>query len=245
MIKQEWLNKGLHWKNKWSQFLPEYEDDSNGVNMYKFTQILNKYLKSDSVIISDAGSSGYVLAQSLELKGNQRYLPDSAQMAMGSGIPMGIGACLANDNKQIIVITGDGSFHSSLSALSTIRYYNLPIIIFVWNNNGYLSINNTCDSFYEGRRFGTDSTNGLFFPKIEKIAETCELNYIRIDKIKDLDSKIQESISLNTPVIVEVICWTNQKIVPGLAMKNGKSCELHDMAPFISDSEMEKEMIKD
>ena len=239
------LNKGLHWKNKWSQFLAEYEDDSDGVNMYKFTEILNKYLKSDSVIVSDAGSSGYVLAQSLELKAEQRYLPDSAQMAMGAGIPMGIGACLANDSKQTMVITGDGSFHSSISALSTITYYNLPIVIFVWNNNGYLSINNTCDSFYEGRRYGTNSTNGLFFPGIEKIAEAYKLKYIKIQNNRDLDSKIQEAISLSAPIIVEVTCWTNQKIVPGLAMKNGKSCELHDMAPFLCDSEMEKEMIKD
>jgi acetolactate synthase-1/2/3 large subunit len=245
MTKQEWLDKGLHWKDKWSQFLPEYEDDSDGINMYKFTEILNKYLKSDSVILSDAGSCGYVLAQSLKLKDNQRYLPDSAQMAMGAAIPMGIGACLANDNKQVIVITGDGSFQSSLSALSTITYYRLPIIIIVWNNNGYLSINNTCDSFYDGRRFGTDSTNGLFFPEIKKIAELCELDYIYIQKIEELDLKIQQFISSSRPTIVEVKCWTNQKITPGLAMKNGKSCELHDMAPFISDSEMEKEMIKD
>lgn len=243
-MDKNWLNKGLHWKNKWPQFLSEYENDSAGINMYKFTQILNKYLKSDSVIISDAGSVGYVLAQGLELKENQRYLPDSSQMGMGAW-PMAIGVCLANDRKQTIICTGDGSFNSAIPALSTIVKNNLNIKIFVWNNNGYLSISNTCDAFYNGRRFGTDKTNGLHFPELEKIALTYGLSYFKCDKIIDLDYIIKKTLKFNDSAICEVICDPNQKIVPGLAMKNGKSTALDDMSPYLSDEEYQNETIKD
>src|SRR5690349_4752180 len=111
--KQQWLEKTSRWKNKWSQFLPEYE--KNPINLYKFVEILNKNLKEDSVICGDAGSVGYVLAQSLQLKNNQRFILDSGQMSMGAW-PLGIGVCLARDKKQTIICTGDGSFNFAVPA---------------------------------------------------------------------------------------------------------------------------------
>ncbi len=242
--KQQWLEKVAYWKNKWSQFLPEYENDDSGINLYKFTEILSKNLKDDSVIIADAGSSGYVLVQSLQLKNNQRFVLDSGQMSLGAW-PLGIGVCLARNKKQTIICTGDGSFNFCPHALATIKELELPIVIFVWNNGGYLSIRNTSDSFYNGRRFGTDSSNGLFFPKIIRIAECYGITWRKISTVDNLQYGIESALSLNEPVIVEVICDPNQKIVPGIAMKNGKPTTLDDMAPYISDEEMERETIKD
>jgi acetolactate synthase-1/2/3 large subunit len=242
--RKEWLDKVLHWKNKWSQFLPEYEDDKNGINLYKFTEVLNKHLKDDSVIVSDAGSVGYVLAQSLELKDGQRYLADAGQMAMGAW-PLAIGVCLANNKKQTIVCTGDGSFNFCPHALATIRELDLPIVIFIWNNDGFLSIKNTSDAFYGGRRFGTDSSNGLFFPEIQDIAFAYQIEYLYCRRIEYLNGTIKLALENDKPIIIEIKCDPTQKIVPGLTMKNGKSCELNDMAPFISDEEMILETIED
>lgn len=245
MNKQEWLNTVLRWKNKWTQFPPEIEDDSNGISLYKFVQVLNNHLKDDSVIIADAGSCGYVLSQSLQLKDNQRYLLDSGQMAMGACLGMSIGASFAKNKGEIICIVGDGSFQTCLRELSVIRYHFLPIKIFVWCNNGYLSIRNTSKSFYEGRLFGTDKDNGIFFPDLEKIASCYDMFYNRVDRIVDLDYIIKKSLKSNYPTVVEVICDPNQKITPNLAMKDGKPCELSDLAPFLSEEEYNMEMIKD
>lgn len=244
MNKQQWLEKCFCWKNKWNQFLPEYENDGNGINLYKFVEILNKNLKDDSVIVTDTGSCTYVLSQSLELKKGQRFCQDSGQMSMGAW-SMSIGICLARNKKQTILCVGDGSFNLAVSALTTIKYHSLPIIIFVWNNSGYLSIRNTCDSFYDGRRFGTDSSNGLFFPQISKIAEAYEIKYLYCDKIIKLDDIIKKTLEYNEPILCEIKCDSTQKILPGLAMKNGKSCTLDDMFPFLSEEEYNSETIKD
>ena len=241
--KEQWIKKTLHWKNKWTQFLPEYDDDSNGINIYKFIEILNKNLKEDSVVCGDAGSIGYTLSQSLQLKENQRFILDSGQMGMGAW-PLGIGVCLARDKKQTIICTGDGSFNFCPQALGTIKELKLPIILFIWNNNGYLSIRNTCDAFYNGRKFGTDSSNGLFFPSILRIAKAYEIHYTHIDKIIDLHDRIKACFDINEPIICEIKCDPDQKIIPGTAMKNGKSCALDDMYPFLSKEEYEQETIR-
>lgn len=245
MNKQEWLNKCNHWKNKWPQLgLLEFEDDSRGINLYKFIEVLNKNLEEDSVIVGDAGSSIYVNSQSLQLKGLQRFILDSSQSGMGASIPMSIGVCLARNKKDTIVITGDGSFNTNIQELAVIKYHNLPIKIFVWNNLGYLSIRNTQDAFYGGRRFGTDSKTGLYFPDLCKIAAAYEIGYLKINYNTSLDFVIKQSMKLNEPCIIEVKCDPEQKIQPSLAFKDGKSCPLQQMSPFLSDEEIELEMIK-
>jgi acetolactate synthase-1/2/3 large subunit len=246
MNKQEWLGKCSHWKKIWPQLdLPEFEDDSRGVNLYKFISVLNKNLKEDSCIVSDAGSALYVPSQGLQLNGNQRFILDAGQAGMGAAIPMSVGVSLARNNKKTIVITGDGSFSTNIQELAVIKYHFMDTAIFVWNNSGYLSIKNSQLAFYGGRIFGTDSNNGLFFPDIKKIADSYGLWYDRVDKNIDLDYIIRKSLKFNHPIIVEVICDPDQKIMPSLAFKNGKSCPLNDMSPYISDEQMNLEMIKD
>lgn len=242
--KQEWLAKVKGWKNKWTQFPSEIEDNSNGISLYKIAQVLNQNLENDSVIVAEAGSCGYVLSQGLELKENQRYILDSGQMALGAW-PMAIGVCLARDKKTTILCVGDGSFQTNNSALGTIKYHKLPIVILVWNNSGYLSIRNTAKSFYENRLIGTDSEHGLFFPDLDKIADCYDFRYLFCDKAKYLDETIKFALKYNEPCIVEIKCDPNQKIIPTLAMKDGKSCPLHDLYPFLSEEEMKKEMINE
>ncbi len=245
MNKEEWIEKCLFWKKKWPQLgLPEFEDDSRGINLYKFIEILNQNLKDDSCIVSDAGSATYVTSQGLELKENQRFILDSSQSGMGAWQSC-IGVSLARNNQEVLVITGDGSIMCGIESLAVIRYLNANIKIFVWNNGGYLSIKNSQLAFYGGRIFGTDSNHGLFFPNIEKIANAYEIKYQYIHNIIDLNNKISNIMNLNESCIIEVRCDNEQKIQPALALKNGKSCKLDCMSPFLSDEEIENESIKD
>lgn len=242
--KQQWLNNITHWKKKWPQLgLPEFNDDSRGVNLYKFIEILNNNLKEDSCLVCDAGSSLYAPSQGLQLKGNQRFVLDSTQAGMG-GWQSSIGVCLAR-GKETIVLTGDGSIMTGVESLAVIKYNKLPIKIFIWNNAGYLSIRNSQDAFYGGRRFGTDSKTGLYFPCFKKLAESYELEYLKINNNQDLDLIIKKVMIIDNPCIIEVMCDPDQKIQPSLAYKNGRSCPLQDMSPYISDEDMELEMIKD
>lgn len=244
--KSQWLEKCKYWKNLWKQGdLPEHDNDEFGINLYKFISILNKNLKDDSVIVSDAGSAAYTLGQSLELKNNQRWILDGGEMAMGMALPSSIGVSLARNKGQTIVVTGDGSFQTNIQELATISYHKLPIVLFVWSNDGYLSIRNTQTTFYNGRIFGTDKEHGLFFPDLKKIAEAYELGYIKIDTIKELEDNIDYIMNLDKAIIVEVKCDPNQKIIPTAAMKDGVSQPLHQMWPFLDDETLDKEMIKD
>jgi len=242
---QEWIDKCISWRNKWSIFLDEYKDISKGINIYRFLQELSKYNKPDSITISDAGSAYYTTSQALQIKQQQRYITSGAQADMGFTLPASIGAAIASNSKNIIGITGDGSFQMNIQELQTIVHYNLPIKIFILNNGGYLSIRNTMDKFFEGRYYGTDVASGLTFPSSEKIAWAYGIPYYLMkDNLDDLEA----ILNLDGPVITEVICPFKQDLLPSSSAKEnaeGKivSQPLENMFPFLSEEEFKNEMI--
>ena len=241
-----WQDKCIHWKNKWPVYQKGY--DTNSVNMYEFVKALSELANEDSIVVSDAGSSYYVTSQSFTLKSiNQRYITSGAQADMGFSLPAAIGACISA-NKPVIGITGDGSFQLNIQELQTIKHYNLPVKIFVWNNNGYLSIRATQDKFFDGRRIGTDSASGVSFPEVEKISYAYYLPYVKINNVSELRKKLSEIIDSKGPVVCEVICPEYQEIIPAVsAVKNDDgsmtSKPIEDMYPYLDRDEFYKEMI--
>jgi acetolactate synthase I/II/III large subunit len=241
-----WQKKCLQWKNKWPVYQKGY--DVNTVNMYEFVKALSELANEDSIVVSDAGSSYYVTAQSFIIKNSkQRLITSGAQADMGFTLPAAIGACVSS-NKSVIGITGDGSFQLNIQELQTVKHYNLPVKLFVWNNNGYLSIRTTQDKFFDGRRIGTDPTSGLSFPKVEKIAYAYEIPYVKITNVAELREKISDIISSEGPVICEVMCPEFQEIIPAVsAVKNADgsmtSKPIEDMYPYLERKEFYEEMI--
>ena len=242
----DWQKKCIHWKNKWPVYQKGY--DVNSVNMYEFIKALSELVNEDSIVVADAGSSFYVTSQSFTFKNiKQRYITSGGQADMGFSLPAAIGACVSS-NKPVIGITGDGSFQLNIQELQTVKHYNLPVKLFVCNNNGYLSIRSTQDKFFEGRRIGTDPTSGVSFPEVEKIAYAYDLPYVKINNVSELRKKIAEIIDSEGPVLCEVMCPEFQEIIPAVsAIKNDDgsmtSKPIEDMYPYLSRDEFLHEMI--
>lgn len=249
MNKKEWVEKCKHWKRKWPIFTESFVSDEKGINLYSFIEILNNFMTENEIVVCDAGSAFYVTSQNLKLKDNQVFVSSGAQADMGFALPAGIGAYFGSPSKNILVITGDGSFNSNIQELATLRNFNIPIKIFVWNNNGYLSIKNTQNKFYNGRVYGTSAGKGLWFPDLKKIAEAYELNYMRIGTNQELSDNIKNVIDDKRPTLCEIICKEDQEIVPSVSFKKdqktGKTTQggLADMYPFLSDEELNSEKI--
>jgi len=210
----EWINNCQRWKRKWPVCLSEYKNGKNGINLYYFIDCISKKMKPNSVIVSDAGSAFFVVSQCVKLKKNQRYITSGGQAEMGYTLPACIGISFAKKREEVIGITGDGSFQLNIQELQTIKHYDLPVKIFVWNNDGYLSIRATQSKFCESRFIGTDKTCGLSFPSIEKIVNSYELKYFKIFDSGKLENDLEEILNYPKAAVCEVICIRDQEIVP-------------------------------
>jgi acetolactate synthase-1/2/3 large subunit len=243
-----WLEKCRHWKARYPVCLPEYADDAHGINLYYFVHSLSQVLADAAVVVADAGSAGYVTKQAIQLKRGQRAIFSGGQLEMGYTLPATIGVCYARNRAQVIGITGDGSFQMNIQELQTIVHNDLPIVIFVWNNNGYLSIRATQNKFFEGRLLGTDSSSGVSFPSLEKIAYAYGLKYCRIERSENLTEQIREILTYPHAVLCEVMCNPAQEVAPTVSSwrkEDGTivSKPLEDMYPFLEREELYREMV--
>jgi acetolactate synthase-1/2/3 large subunit len=242
--RTKWNETCLRWRGKWP--ICPTKNPSEKVDLYYFTHVLNKLKRFDDVVISDAGSAYYVCSQSTDIVDNQRYITSSAQAEMGFTIPACIGAAFAKKS-DVIGVTGDGSFMMNLQELQTIVHYNLPVKLFVWNNEGYLSIRTTQKKFFDGREIGTDADSGVSIPSIRKVVESFNIKYVFADS-NNLEEAIQYTIQYNGPIVCEVMCEKWQEVVPTLMGKKNDDGSitakpLEDMYPFLPRDEFYGNMI--
>jgi acetolactate synthase-1/2/3 large subunit len=243
MTRQEWIKKCNHWKSKWPVMQEEYRANNRdySLNIYAVLDAINQYSSSDDILMGDAGSISYAGPVALNAKQGQRFIFSPAQADMGWTIPAAIGVSLSS-NQQVIGITGDGSFMSNLQELATVKQHNLNIKFVILNNSGYLSIKNTQTKYFEGRVYGTSSETGLWFPSFINIAKSFGMDYVDMRLENDL-KQFKEILTKNGPCIIDCKCKIDQEILPAQALKNGKQCGLHDMSPFLSDKELNEEMV--
>ena len=242
-----WLDWCKKRKNKYPVVLPEYKK-SKLINPYYFIQKLTELIKQDNVLVAGNASACVVLFQAGIVKEKQRVFWNSGCASMGYDLPAAIGACLANNKKDTICITGDGSIQMNIQELQTIVYNKLPIKIFLLNNNGYVSIKQTQKSFFGLPYVGCDSGSGVGFPSFIKIAKAYGLNVESIKGHNGMVDKIKRVFRFNGPVLCEVILEPKYRFQPRVSSKkldDGTiiSKPLEDMSPFLSRDEFRANML--
>jgi acetolactate synthase-1/2/3 large subunit len=170
----------------------------------------------------------------------------SSQGDMGFELPASIGAQIAEPNKMVISIIGDGSFQLNIQELQTIIQYKLPIKIIIFNNGGYGAIKITQTNFFKNK-FGVDNDSGISFPNIRKIAFAYGIKYISASKNHEIEEKINELINTNTVVILEIFSSIQTRYPRLNAIKNDDGTftnrPFEDMDPFMSRKELKNEML--
>lgn len=218
-------------------------------NIYTFLNALNHNLPQRCNVVSDAGSAFYSTGQVMKMSSGQRLIISASQADMGCAVPASIGVNLADPISKTIVVTGDGSFASNVQELATIKENNLPITIFVLNNDGYLSIRNTQKKFYGGRVYGVNNKTGLWFPDLKDIANAFHFDYhIILNDGDDLNKKVQSALDTTLPTICNVYCDPSQEIIPTQALKEVEGVKiqpsLEDLYPFKDEEELNLQKMK-
>lgn len=249
--KTEWVNKCIHWKEIFPAILPEHMDDSNGISKLAFIDVLNRNLKPDSVVVTDAGATTEIPMQCLYFTDKrQRYIGSAEQCEMGYALPGAVGVSVARGKDEALCIVGDGSLQMNIQELQTCVTQKLPVKIFVWNNGGYATIYSHQKSIFKGRFVGVDEASGTALPSLEKIAYAYGLEYYRAEKLAELEEVLPKVMKSSSPVLCDVVCLKEEIIpIPQAKAKyrlpDGSAIALpmEDMFPPIDRELFEREMI--
>tara|TARA_B100000767_G_scaffold265409_1_gene281438 strand:+ start:651 stop:1859 length:1209 start_codon:yes stop_codon:yes gene_type:complete len=236
----KWI-KWIHWCNYIrKEFTPKKEDYriyQNKINIYHFIIALFKSLKKREIIVAADGTATVVPNQVGYLNENVRFIANSGSASMGFELPGAIGAAIADNKKKIICLAGDGSIMMNLQELQTIKSLNLNIIIFLINNDGYLSIKQTQKNFF-GKEHGSSPKSGLSFPNFIKTANAFGIKSYNL-QLKNWNAELKKILNLKGPLFVNINVDTKQEFEPKLKSKtiNNKivTPSLENMYPFLSD----------
>ena len=137
----------------------------------------------------------------------------------------------------------------NLQEFATIKHNNLPIKVFIFNNNGYLLIRFTQKNLMEGHLLGEGPETGVWCPDSLKIAEAYGIKGVRIDSVENIEAKIAEVMNYDGPVICDVLTPEWQLIIPRISSEKKPDGTLvskpyEDMYPFLEQDELNSNMIK-
>lgn len=239
---KNWLNWLKFCKNLKKQFKLENEKKFNNhgkIKHYELVKALSTHIPENILIAT--GSSGLSIEQFytfFENKKNQRIFLTSGLGAMGFGLPAAIGSYFANNNRKLCLIEGDGSFQLNLQELAVIAKFRIPIVIIIFNNQGYTSIRNTQKNYFNERYCGTGPEAKLGFPNYDKLSQAYQINYLKLKKKEDLNRLKKVFQNINRPIIVDVILEKNETLSPkvsSVVSDTGKiqSLPLEDMSPLL------------
>ncbi|MDE6905959.1 MAG: thiamine pyrophosphate-binding protein [Lachnospiraceae bacterium] len=246
-----WIQRCQTWKKEYPVTLPRHwEEDGKYVNVYAFIKYLSQNLNDGNMTVVSNGSACVVGSHNYVIKKNARFLINSGIASMGYGLPAAIGACIANNKQITICLEGDGSIMMNLQELQTVLTNKLPIKIFLINNEGYHSIRQTQNNlFAEHEKVGIGpESKDLSFPDFKKLAEAFGYTYLEAHSNAEMKNAVDQALTSDGTVFCEVFVSPSQYFEPKSATKklaDGTlvSPPLEDLAPFLPQEELERNMI--
>jgi acetolactate synthase I/II/III large subunit len=244
-----WLFCCKNWQKKYPVILSEYWKEKDFINPYCLIDALSDEMTEGDILIpGSSGSAAEIVMQAFRIKKGQRVLNTPGLGAMGFGIPAAIGACIASGGKRTICIEGDGSFHMNSLEMETISRLNLPIKIFVLSNNGYASIRNMQQKYFDGRLVGCGPSSGLTFPELIGIGQSCGIpSGARINSNEAIRYILHSVMEHNDPTLIEVMVAPDHKIQPRTSSRqcpdgSMETAPMEDLWPFLPRDEFIENM---
>ena len=261
--ENSWVERCQEWKAKYPVVQKKHYEDTKHTNVYAFIKELSSRLSEGQVTVVGNGSACVVGSHAYVIKKGQRFIINSAIASMGYDLPAAIGAVVAehgnlalnrealkhDDIKDVILVTGDGSIQMNIQELQTIIHHQMPVKIFVINNQGYHSIRQTQTNLFEKHFVGIGPESGdLSFPDMGKLAPAYGYPFFRCETNAQLDETISKVLAVKGPAICEIMVSTEQKFEPKSATKRLEdgtlvSPPLEDLAPFLDRDEFYSNMI--
>lgn len=241
----QWLDKCRHWKEIFG-YRSKWDGEDHLVDMKVFIERVSTHLPEKSVLVSDAGLAGAVVAAASQIKMSDRILVSYAQGEMGYSLPGACGAAVLAEG-PVISYTGDGSFMMNLQELQTLVRNQFNIKVIILNNNGYGGVRYGQKGFLRGKTIGTDPSNGVDFPDYEKIAAAFGIDYCRVENTGQIEQGIDRILASKGPFICEVMCDPDQFDLHNALVTYGKRKfgfrPIEDQSPFIDRETFFREMI--
>ncbi|MGC4023905.1 MAG: thiamine pyrophosphate-dependent enzyme [Mesorhizobium sp.] len=163
---------------------------------------LSKFITPETLVCADASYSTVWVGTYIEsLKPGMRFITPRGLAGIGWGFPIALGVALANPDRQVVNVSGDGGFGYAWSEMETAVRHGLKVVQIVLNNS-VLGYQKEAEDASYGRH-----TPGLHFADVDHslVAKACGWHSARVEKAADLPAALAAAFASDKPALIEVI----------------------------------------
>lgn len=209
MNHNDWISHMMDFKVKYPLKYPE-----TGLTGPYVVEEIYRATKGDAIIVTEVGQHQMWAAQYYKYKEPRTFLSSGGLGTMGYGLGAAIGAQVANPEKQVINIAGDGCFRMNMNEIATAARQKLPLIEVIVNNHVLGMVRQWQDLFYEKRYSATVLDDGVDFVKLAEAMGAVGYRATNREEFRDV---LQKALAAKEPVLIDCIIDSDDKVWPMVA----------------------------
>ena len=208
----EWLNqfKQLQQEENKEVIEKELSPDSEELTMGEVLKYLNEIADGEYIICTDVGQHQMISCRYAKFKDSKRNVTSGGLGTMGFGLPSAMGAKMANPEKHVICIAGDGGFQMNIQELGTIAQFNIGVKMIVLNNSFLGMVRQWQELFHDRRYSFVDITS----PDFPAVAKAYGINGKHIENRELLKSSLKEMLETDGAYLLEVKVGKENNVFP-------------------------------
>jgi acetolactate synthase-1/2/3 large subunit len=149
-----------------------------------------------------------------------------------------MGAAIAS-GKKVICITGDGGLNFNIQEFQTLKHYQLPVKVCIFDNQSFGITKLYRDTNFKSEYAGVDKKHGMSFPDFIKVARAYGLKAVQINNHSDLRKKLKYVLDADEPVVCNVNMVGFYDYKPRLGWRS----PIEDQYPFLPREEFKENML--
>ena len=190
---------------------PKKDNESDSVDLRNILTHIKENASDETIIVTDVGQHQMITAQYYSFEKPRTFVSSCGLGTMGFGLGAAIGAKFAYPEKEVVLITGDGSFHMNMQEMACVVSEDIDIKVIVINNSVLGMVRQWQQMFFNGRYSNTSIGRKTDFVKL---AEAFGAKGYRVTAPQDVATRMKEIFSYKGAVIAEFVTDKNDNVFP-------------------------------